>query len=94
MYNVRTNLGINLASNLVNKESRQISSMKDFQHDSTCMAHESPLGPIDVKKRPKIGLLSISTTSDMGLEEAALEHGLVPNTRLSAVAVEGIDQLQ
>lgn len=37
MHNVKTNLGINLVGNLVNKESGQMFSMEDFQHDSTCM---------------------------------------------------------
>ncbi|MBA0834475.1 hypothetical protein Goarm_006827 [Gossypium armourianum] len=92
MHNVRTNLGINLVGNLVNKESGQMSSMEDFQHDNTCMAHEeSPLGPTDVKKQPRMGSLFVSTTSNMGLEKSTLKHGFVPNTRLSAIVVERVD---
>ncbi|MBA0863885.1 hypothetical protein Goshw_027013 [Gossypium schwendimanii] len=91
MYNVRNNLGINLVGNLVNKESGQMSSMEDFKHDNTCMAHEeSPLGPTDLKKQPRMGSLFVSTTSNMGLEESTLKHGLVPNTRLSAIVVERV----
>ncbi|MBA0717980.1 hypothetical protein Golax_005751 [Gossypium laxum] len=87
-----TNLGINLVGNLENKESGQMSSMEDLQHDNTCMAHEeSPLGPTDVKKQPKMGSLFVSTTSNMGLEESTLKHGLVPNTRLSVIVVERVN---